>query len=702
MFTPFVFLLFSAENNTMKLSNYPLLKILFPFVLGILYGYFGRFSFKMCPKWFSVACIFGLISGILCLVKTYKWQWVKTLMMAAAYFFAGVSAVNFRFSSHLTAEELRLISENQDWVVRVADFPVTRAKTVKLVAQVLCSDQGRHINDRVMLYVQRSFASEVLEYGDILLIHTRLEEFESPKNPDAFDHRRYMHRKGIYHTGYVADGFWHRAGYQPKNRLKSLAHNMQHRMSDTFASAGMSGREQEIVKAILLGDDDTMEPELKAAYAAAGVSHILCVSGMHVGVIFLILNFLLKPLDLFRSTRMLKALLLMLTIWLYAHITGLSPSVTRSATMFTFVTIGQLIQRNTNVFHSLLASLWILLTFNPLLLFELGFQLSYLAVFSIVWFQPLVASVYTGKTKIGGYLWGLVTVSVAAQIGTFPISVYYFGQFPNYFLLSNLSVITLSFVVMMTAVVLLGVSFISVLSRCVSFLLTWEIRIMNGIITFIEGLPGAVTRNIDFSVWQVLLLYAFIMLVFLAIRRRKRRVGWAAYAVFALLAGTFLMRKVELLRQREVVVYEVRKASALSFCNRQESVLFSDSIRGDTCAAYKYAVANHARRQHAACVFVNVDSTRFDCDFLCKRGPWIRFNQKNVYLLRRKEKVYPVAIPVFVDVLILQHNPTQLPDEVAEVLHFQEVVADATNTPFYVRRWENWCRKKGIPFRKGG
>jgi len=682
----------------MKLSNYPLLKILLPYVVGILIAYFCQFPYKMCQLWFVLACSFWLICCVLSPIKTYKWQWLKTLLLLLVFVFCGMMAVNFRFSSHLTADESRLMRENRDWMVRVEDFPVLRAKSVKMKAKVLRTGEGRALEEDVMLYVQQGSGADTIEYGDILLLSTLFSEIEPPKNPDAFDNQLYMKRKGIYYTGYVQQGCWLPAGHAPANPLRALAHRMQSRLSALFARSGMTGSELEIVKAILLGDDDTMEPELKASYAAAGVSHILCVSGMHVGVIFMILNFLLRPLDLFKSTRYLKALLILLVIWLYAHITGLSPSVTRSATMFTFVTIGQLIQRNTNVFHSLLASLWILLVVNPLLLFELGFQLSYLAVGGIVLLQPLLAGIYNCRTRMGTYFWSLITVSVAAQISTFPISVHYFGQFPNYFLLSNMSVIMLSFVVMMTGIVLLCVSAVPFAGSMVTFLLTWEIRIMNGIVTFVEQLPGAVTRGIEVTPTQMLLLYMVIILAYWAIRYRKKRVGMAALTCFALYAGTLLIRKVELQRQVEMVVYAVPKTSVLSFCHQQQCVVFSDSIVDAGDKRFQYAAANHKRRQHAAYVFVPVDTMAYDNGFLCKRDSWIWFNGKTYYLINRKEKVYPMSEPVPVDVLILQHNPVQLPDEVAQVLSFQEVIADETNTKFYIERWREWCKEHGVPF----
>ena len=147
------------------------------------------------------------------------------------------------------------------------------------------------------------------------------------------------------------------------------------------------------------------------------------------------------------------------------------------------------------------------------------------------------------------------------------------------------------------------------------------------------------------------------------------------------------------------MVYAVPKTSAISCCHQQQCVVFSDSITDVGDKRFQYAAANHVRRQHAACEFVPVDTMAYDNGFLCKRGPWIRFNGKTYYLIKRKEKIYPTSGPVSVDVLILQHNPVQSPEEVAEVLSFKEVMADATSTPFYIQRWEEWCVRNNVPFR---
>ena len=469
----------------MKLENYPIAKILLPYVVGIMIAYYGDFPDEVCRSVGVATAMILLLVLTLTFVKSYRWRVIQTVSMTVAFVMMGILLTDIRFHPSLSEESFE---SDSNWIVRISSEPTPREKSVKVEAEVLQNIGCKDVKGKVLLYMQPSTEASALRYGDLLFVHTNLSRILPPCNPDAFDSQRYMRRRGIYYTGFVRDEAWECFGSAPANRLKIVAQKARNHLADIYITAGMSGEELDILKAILLGDDDTLDPELKASYASAGVSHILCVSGMHVGVIFMIINFLLKPLDLFRSSKIFKTLLVMLMIWMYAHITGLAPSVTRSATMFSFVAIGQLLNRNTNVFHSLFASMFILLIINPLLLFEVGFQLSYLAVAGIVLFQPKLVAIYRCRTRIGKYFWELLTVSVAAQLGTSPISIYYFAQFPNYFMLSNLSVIALSFVVIVTGVALLPVSFIPFITRYLSWILTWEIRIMNRIIVFIEQL----------------------------------------------------------------------------------------------------------------------------------------------------------------------------------------------------------------------
>ena len=681
----------------MKTENYPIVKVLLPYVLGILIAYFGDFPDTVCRLllWSSVAAV--LLTAALTFVRAYRWRVIQTLVMNLAFVMTGISLTNWHFHPHKSPVS---IESEKDWIVRVASDPVPRERSVKVEAEVVQTSENKPVNEKVLFFLQQSEEAAKLCYGDLLLVHATLSPIEPPHNPDAFDNQLYLRRRGIHYSGFVRDDAWERVGNHPANRLKLLAQNARNRLTDIYISTGMSGDELDVLKAILLGDDDTLDPDLRASYSSAGVSHILCVSGMHVGVIFMIINFLLKPLDLSRYSRILKTVLVLTVIWLYAHITGLAPSVTRSATMFTFVAFGQHLQRNMNVFHSLFASLFILLIINPLLLFEVGFQLSYLAVAGIVLFQPKLASVYHCRTKIGHYFWELLTVSVAAQLGTAPISIYYFAQFPNYFMLSNLSVIALSFVVILSGVALLPISFFPLIPKYLSWLLTWEIRIMNRIIVFVEKLPCSVTEDIDFHIVQVVLLYGVIGCICYLLYHRSRSVFWVANALFTIFCCSFTVKKLILDRETDFTAYHIRKCSVLEFSAHGQTVWLSDSLFGPDDNLYRYNIQNHARRHHLHGATVPLDTISYDTPFLCKRGNLIRFDGKNYFILTKSQKTVP-KIPsrqLSVDCLLLHQNPRLKPEELEATLPFKSVVADGSNTPFYIDRWRVFCTERGIPF----
>lgn len=664
---------------------------------GILVAYFVDFSDSACQT-IRYATIISYIFTLLCsFIKAYKWRIIPTVIIYASFFFIGITLTNSHFHRDLPQN---LIEGCSDWVVRVAEEPSLKEKSVKIIAETLQNTEKQQVRTRFLLYLEPSTAAQSLRYGDLLLVHAIPALIQPPQNPDAFDNQRYMRRRGIYYSCFVRENAWHCFGHAPANRLKSAAQDIRDYLTSNYMSIGMSGDELEILKAILLGDDDSLDPELKAAYSSAGVSHILCVSGMHVGVIFMIINFLLKPLDFFPLSRLLKATLIMAIIWLYAHITGLAPSVTRSATMFTFVAIGQQLRRNTNVFHSLFASMFILLAINPLLLFEVGFQLSYLAVAGIVLFQPRLSGLYSCRTRVGKYFWELLTVSVAAQLGTFPISIYYFAQFPNYFMLSNMSVILLSFAVIITGVTLLPASLIPVIAQLISRLLTLEIKLMNNIITFIEQLPGAVTENIDYRFPQVILLYGTIIYLCLWLYRKHKRQLWLASVCLTLFCTSFAVKRWLDCQKTEFFAYHIRKNSVMEFNYHGKAVLFSDTLLCDEDKLYQYNIRNHARRHHRQTEIVSLDTTQFERPFLCKRGDFIRFEGKNYYILSGKQQLTGCRSKNdwSIDCLLLRKNPRMEPSKMMALMPFREVVADGTNTPFHIERWRVFCEENHIPF----
>jgi len=621
----------------MNFSLYPVLKILLPHIFGIILGYFLPIY-----KINLLFCIFGLIFLCIILVlfrqkKRFFWRKITAVLLLFSFFFAGYLSVFFHFHKEPANLDIENITQKQIWIAEIKELPREREKSFKVIAKLHAVNEPSYwITKRVLLYFQKDSTIKKWKVGDKVMLNVKLSFIEPPKNPDQFNYEIFMKRKGIRLTGYIGSQYWAYIEGEKHVSIKRYASYMQRSLSGKLVESGVSGAEFSVVAAILLGNDETLEPELRASYAATGASHILCVSGMHVGVIFMILGFLLKPLDHSTRTRYLKNIILLIAVWVYANITGLAPSVTRSATMFSFVITGKFLKRKTNVFHSLFASLFILLTNNPILIFELGFQLSYLAVFGIVLFQNKIAQWARPKTKAGKYIWDLLTVSLVAQMATAPVAVFYFGQFPNYFLLTNLFIIPLSFLITILGMGALAFSFCAFLSTGLGFILNFLIKIMNGVIFYIEQIPGATTAPISINIAQVLLLYT-MMIIFFIYQKKILKMFIYSMLVLNIIFTIHLIDKIKCRLYINIVEYQIPKSVAFQFCYNGYALIFSDSIRNESNKNYQFCIQNHDIRMRIKNTFLKLDED-FENHFLCKKGNYIFF-ENNIYEIEKKRLV---------------------------------------------------------------
>ena len=617
----------------MNFSLYPVLKILIPYVFGIILGYFlPIYNMNL------LFCIFGLFFfGIFLMLfrrkRRFFFQNTTSVLLLFSFFFAGYLSAFFHFHKNYESLNMEKITEKQIWIAEIKELPREREKSFKVIAKLYAvNDSSYWITKKVLLYFQKDSTIQKWKVGDKVMINTKLSFLEPPRNPYQFNYEKFMKRKGIRLTGYIGNQHWTYLEGEKNISIKRYASFMQRSLSGKLVESGVSGAEFSVAAAILLGNDETLEPELRASYAATGASHILCVSGMHVGVIFMILGFLLQPLDRSVRTRYLKNIILLIAVWVYANITGLAPSVTRSAAMFSFVITGKFLNRKTNVFHSLFASLFILLTNNPLLIFELGFQLSYLAVFGIVLFQNKIAQWLCPKTKVSKYIWDLLTVSLVAQMATSPIAVLYFGQFPNYFLLTNIFIIPLSFVITVLGMGTLAFSFSGFLSNIFGYLLNFVIKVMNGIIFYIEQIPGALTSDISINILQVLLLYLLIIILYIFRKNKKKLLIFS----MIILNIIFVIYSIDIIKSRhyiKVVDYSIPKSAAFQFCHNGSALIFSDSISSESDKNYQFSIKNHDNTKRVKNIFLKLDED-FENSFLCKKGNYIFF-QNTIYILER-------------------------------------------------------------------
>jgi competence protein ComEC len=429
-------------------------------------------------------------------------------------------------------------------------------KQVVSVTRVFDGHSWLDVSGDVLIYLPKASFPQGLQYGDQVLIKGSPAMVSPPANPGEFDHKQFLTNKNIYHQHFVRAESLVITGNDPPSRVMQIAIAMR-LWADGKLNRHIKGeREQAIASALVLGVSDGLDQELMGAYAATGALHVLSVSGLHVGILYLIIMIVLKPLLKLRKGEWIVAALSLLMLWIYACVTGLSPSVLRAVTMFSFMVVARPLNQRTNIYNVLAASAFLLLLSDPFLLLSVGFQLSFLAVLGIVYVHPLLYNLIEPDNRFVDEIWKITSVSVAAQLATFPLGLLYFHQFPNYFLLSNLYVLPLGFVILAGGLALLALSFIEAAAALLGSLLEFLIRILNYLIFLTESLPHSVIQGVQINTLQCIMLIALITAVILFLQYRRSWMLYTAAASILLFASIAWSHYAEVVTPR-VAIYKV-------------------------------------------------------------------------------------------------------------------------------------------------
>jgi competence protein ComEC len=429
------------------------------------------------------------------------------------------------------------------------------------------------LSGKILVYFSKDRATE-LQYGDELIIRAKIDTLLPPLNPNQFDYKRYLFHHDIYHRAFVRNGQWKKVK-SSNFSIRKTAFHFRKTLLQQLHNLNFHGDEYAVASALLLGEKDYLSPELSRSYSSAGAMHVLAVSGLHVGIIFVIVNTLLKRLPNVFWSRILRAILLSTSVWIYALVTGLSPSVIRAATMFSAVALGGAFRQQTNIYNTLAGSAFVILLINPFMLMQVGMQLSYLAVLGIVYFQPKFAQLLSPKTWILKKVWEITCVSVAAQLATFPLGLLYFHQFPNYFLISNLVVIPAAFLMVYTGVITFSLCWIPSVQKLVGTLLLYITKGLNWSVDFLTSFPYAITTGIDLTTFQTWIIYAAIasFSLFLALKKGEWLTGFLTMCIG--LMGYQIYERHQHLHHQELTIYAVKNATCIGIVNQLDAHLYA-------------------------------------------------------------------------------------------------------------------------------
>ncbi|EPR74825.1 Competence protein [Winogradskyella psychrotolerans RS-3] len=422
----------------MKLLNFTIIKLTICLVIGILLAHFIRLDFYVV--------LYTTISLVICL--GVYWLLIKSKINRSIFFgslvylcMVGVGMTSYNLQDETLRPEHytnQNSSDNYNAIVfKIEERLKPDSYNDKYIASIIAFNDEEAIG-QVLINTRRDSIPIQFNVDDVFYTKAELKTIQQPLNPYQFDYSKYLELDQVYHQMYLNTGNILKLS-DSKSTIYGYADALRTTINTKLIAAGFKKDALSIMNALLLGQRQSIDKTIYNNYVDSGTIHILAVSGLHVGIILWILNFLFRPLLYIKYGHFIRPFILVCILWSFAVIAGLSPSVTRAVTMFSVISIAMHLKRRTNIYNTLVISAFIILLFKPTFLFAVGFQMSYLAVLGIVSVQPIIYRLWKPKYWIIDKPWQIFTVTLAAQVGVVPISLFYFHQFPGLFLFRILS-----------------------------------------------------------------------------------------------------------------------------------------------------------------------------------------------------------------------------------------------------------------------
>ncbi len=659
----------------------PFLRVLLPFIAGILL----QFYFDPNREIIGFVVVFALILiSVFNLLNTHSMfshQWLMGLGIQLFFISAGAVSV------FLNQRKISLQNYRSDsYVIATVQEPLTeKEKSFKTSAKIetVINEKKQTANGTVLLYFKKDELKPLLHYGSRIIIHKPLQAIINSGNPGAFDYKQYCAFQDIYYQVYLMRKDYQILSSENKSffndfllrtRIKLLAALRQYITTPDALS---------IAEALLIGYRDDLDKELVQAYSNTGVVHVIAISGLHIAMIYGLIIFFIKPFQNKRFVKWIKPFVVLTIIWGFTFIAGAAPSILRSAVMFSFIVLGESFSKRINIYNNLAASAFAILLFSPFSLWDVGFQLSYAAVLSIVIFSKHINNWFYFSNKLLKYIWELTAVTLSAQILTLPLIVFYFHQFPRLFLFANLIAVPLSGLILYAELLLLMVSrFTSIavnVGKTINFIITW----MNDFILHINAVPQATWQSLQISISQTVILYfAIAGLTFWLLRKRSKAflMGLGSLLLFSIIRGFDFITKQE---QKKMIVYNVPQHKAMDIIEGRKYQFIGDSILLQDGFLQNF----HLKPSRILNRISKVDQL----SSINHQHELITSSNKKVMLIDSYINPSIVDKRIKVDAIIISKNPKLNINQLAQAFDCDEYVFDASNPLWKINQWKKDC-----------
>lgn len=657
----------------MKELQFPLIRISLFFVLGILLYPYITFTFIQL---FLVSTI--VLLAFVFFIYTKKLLKYSSAIIFILALFSGLSTSSIHDEklkkNHFTHH--KNIKNENEVIVELGEKLKSSSNNTRYEASVL-KINGEQTQGKIIVSIKNNIDIPNFDYGTLVRFVAKINPIISNKNPNQFDYKKYLENKNIFGQIQISTNDFSYA--VPSHfSVRTLASQIRNTILNNLEKHHFNKEELHVFGALLLGQQQDISKDIMRDYQYAGAIHVLSVSGLHVGLLLGFLTFLLSPIANTKKNAILKLFIILLSLSFFGILAGLTPSVLRSVTMFSFVAIGMCFRRSVNFYNTLLISAFLILLFNPSFIYDVGFQLSYFALFFIVWAQPLLASLFKPKNKIVTSIWDIITVSTAAQIGTLPISVYYFHQFSGLFFITNCLILPLLSIIMGIGIIVLIMGATNIVWTPILKLMELSIWLINYIIHKIAALEQFIIKDIPFTKWMMIGLYLVIIAWIILLKKPNFRKTTIAFLSILFFQIVLIENKKSIENNEEFLIFSKPKSSLLIERKGSEITLISNSDETNNLSLNNYATAQSSKI---------VSHKKLQNLYI--------YNNKKIVLIDSSGVYLPKSKP---DILVLIQSPKVNLERIIQHYKPKQIVADESNYKSYVELWKKTCKKEKIPF----
>jgi competence protein ComEC len=626
-----------------------------------------------------------VIFSLLSLSKQFHYAWLNGLFLHILLFTTGVLLLNYKdIRRQTTGINMQYQPGHHLLVTITAPLSSTNRsyKTVATVQALLYGDTIQPTRGKILLYFRKDSSVQQFQYGNQLIITKALQLVNNSGNPGSFNYQRYCLFQGMGYQVYLQPDDYIALKVKNENLFRKFLLSTNLYIVTILRKYIAGHREAGLAEAMLIGYKEDLDKSLLQSYSNTGVVHIIAISGLHLGLIYWLLLWLCKLPGKWRLNKYLQPVIIIAGLWLFSCMAGASPSVLRSAVMFTCLVIGQHMHRRTAIYNTLAASAFLLLCYDPFWLWDAGFQLSYAAVLSLAIFMQPIYNLLYFQHKIADTIWKATAVTLAAQVLTVPVAVYHFHQFPNLFLIANLLAVPLSGIILFGEILLCLTSMVPVLASAIGYVLHHLISWLNSYIEYINQLPFASSQGLQISILQMICLYICIAGTgWWLLQKKKAGVWWALASVLVFISCRSIA-VVHATQQKRLIVYNVPQHQAIDIMEGQQCFFTGDSLD----MAQQNFYLQPSRWLH------RVNETRQ----IPVANHLLFAGHTSILLVDKPMRWKQPAQKIPIDIIILSKNPGIRISQLAATFTWRHLIIDNSNSLRKVNRWKRECASLGL------